>query len=214
MWKAKLRHTLIGTPQPFVGTIETTRAEYPALEDIGGLTNLQKAEAYLNMRSFVMATFGNRFRPQFTISRFDLASALVIGGRTPQYLAGQPSFTDATDMATRIMVESVQAAPGGPLFNDASTGGAFRPDDRALRLIATIAMVRAAGLRSQAESLAGVSLPVSDAAQIPSNLRGYVKVALDNDLMTREGNVFRPNDPMTRIELAHAMAGLFRLATQ
>jgi serine protease AprX len=214
MWRAKLTHTLIGTPQPFIGTLETTRAEYPPLSDISGLTDLQKAESYQNLRSFVMATFGNRFRPQFTISRFDLASALVTGGRVPQYMAGQPRFTDATDKATRIMVESVQAAPGGPLFNDASVGGAFRPDDRATRLIATIALVRAAGLRSQAESMAGASLPVSDALSIPSNLRGYVKVALDRGLMTADGGVFRPNDAMKRVELAHALSGLARLATQ
>jgi serine protease AprX len=214
MWRAKLQHTLIGTPQSFVGTLETTRAEYPSLTDIGGLTDLQKAEVYQNLRSYVMETFGARFRPQFAISRFDLASALVIGGRVPQYLAGQPRFTDATDKATRIMVESVQLAPGGPLFTDASPGGPFRPDDRATRLTATIALVRAAGLRSEAESMAGASLPVSDASAIPSNLRGYVKVALDRGLMTVDGGVFRPNEAMKRIELAHAMVGIAILATQ
>jgi serine protease AprX len=214
MWRAKLQHTLVGTPQSFIGTLETTRAEYPSLIDIGGLTDLQKAEVYQNLRSFVMATNGNRFRPQFTISRLDLASALVIGGRVPQYLAGQPRFTDATDKATRIMVESVQSSPCGALFNDASPGGLFRPDDRATRLIAAIALVRAAGMRSQAESLAGASLPLSDASMIPSSLRGYVKLALDNGLMTADGGIFRPNDAMKRIELAHAMVGMARLATQ
>jgi serine protease AprX len=213
-WRVKLTHTLIGTPQNFIGTLETTHAEYPNLSDISGLTMAQKADAYQNLRSFVMATSGNGFRPQFTISRFDLASALVVGGRVPQYMAGQPRFTDATNRATRIMVESVQAAPGGPLFNDASPGGAFRPNDRATRLTSAIALVRAAGLRSQADSMPGCSLPLTDAAQIPSNLRGYVKVALDRGLMTADGGLFRPNDAMKRIELAHAMAGIIRLATQ
>jgi serine protease AprX len=161
-----------------------------------------------------MSTFGNNFRPQFTISRFDLASALVIGGGVPQYLAGQPRFTDSTDRATRIMVESVQSAPCGPLFIDASPGGLFRPDDRATRLTAAIALVRAAGLRSEAEDRAGTSLPVSDASQIPSSLRGYVWVALNRGLMTADGGVFRPNDAMKRIELAHAMVGMAGLATQ
>jgi serine protease AprX len=214
MWRVKLQHTLIGTPQAFVGTLETTHAEYPPLSDISGLTTVQKADVYQNLRTFVAATSGNNFRPQFTISRFDLASALVVGGRVPQYLAGQPRFTDATDKATRIMVESVQAAPGGPLFNDATAGAAFRPNDRATRLIATIALVRAAGLRSQAESMPGCSLPVSDASTIPSNMHGYVKVALDRGLMTADGGVFRPNAAMNRAELAHAMVGLTKLATQ
>jgi len=212
MWRVKLTHTLIGTPQDFTGTLETTHAEYPALTDLGGLTMAQQVETYQNLRSFVMSTRGSRFRPQFTISRSDLASALVVGGRVPQYLAGQPSFTDVIDKPTRTMVESVQAAPGGPLFTDASPGGPFRPDDRAARLTAAIALVRAAGLRSQAESLAGTSLPVSDAYMIPSSLRGYVKVALDRGLMTADGGVFRPNDAMKRVELAHAMSGIARLA--
>jgi serine protease AprX len=213
-WGVKLTHTLIGTPQSFTGTLETTHAEYPPLSDIGGLTNVAKAEVYQNLRSFVMATSGNAFRPQFTISRYDLASALVAGGRVPQYMAGQPRFTDTTDRVTRNIVESVQSAPGGPLFTDASPGGPFRPTNRATRLTAAIALVRAAGLRSQADSLAGTSLPVSDATQIPSNLRGYVKVALDRGLMTADGQIFRPNDAMKRHELAKAMSGLARLATQ
>jgi serine protease AprX len=213
-WGVKLTHTIIGTPQSFTGTLETTHAEYPPLADIGGLTNVAKAEVYQNLRSFVMATSGNNFRPQFTISRYDLASALMVGGRVPQYMAGQPRFTDATDRVTRNIVESVQSAPGGPLFNDASPGGPFRPNNRATRLTAAIALVRAAGLRSQADSLAGTPLSVTDAPQIPSNLRGYVKVALDNGLMTADGQVFRPNDAMKRHELAKAMSGLARLATQ
>ena len=49
---------------------------------------------------------------------------------------------------------------------------------------------------------------------IPSSLRGYVKLALDNGLMTADGGIFRPNDAMKRIELAHAMVGMARLATQ
>jgi serine protease AprX len=216
MWRVKLTHTLIGTPQPFTGTLETTHAEYPPLSDIGGLTTVAKSEVYQNLRSFVMATSGNKFRPQFTISRYDLASALVVGGRVPQYMAGQPRFTDVTARVARNIVESVQSASalGGPLFTDASPGGPFRPDDRATRLTAAIALVRAAGFRSQAESLAGTSLPLSDAAQIPSSLRGYVKLALDRGLMSADGNVFRPNAAMMRVELAKAMARLARLATQ
>lgn len=216
VWRAQVRNTLgiLGSPQDFVGAMEITRAEYPFLTDIGGLTATEQSEVYQNLRSFVMSPFGSRFRPQFTISRLDLASALVIGGRVPQYLPGQPRFTDATDKATKIMVESVQSAPGGPLFTDATPGGPFRPDDRATRLTATIALVRAAGLRSEAESKAGISLPVSDASTIPSSLRGYVWVALDRGLMTADGGVFRPNDAMKRIELAHAMVGIARLATQ
>jgi serine protease AprX len=213
-WRVKLTHTLIGTPQDFIGTLETTHAEYPPLDDISGLTTAAKVDVYQNLRSFVMATSGNHFRPQFTVSRYDLASALVVGGRVPQFMAGTPRFTDVTNRVTRNMVESVQSAPGGPLFTDAPLGGCFRPNDRAKRLTAAVALVRAAGLRSQADSLAGTSLPLTDAYSIPSSLRGYVKLALDRGLMTADGNVFRPNDALKRVELAKGMAGLARLAMQ
>jgi serine protease AprX len=215
-WRAQVRNTLgfIGSPQSFTGALEVTRATYPSLVDIGGLSVTAQAEIYQNLRSFVMQPYGNHFRPQFTISRFDLASALVLGGRIPQYLPSQPRFTDARDPATMIMVESVQSAPCGSLFTDATPGGRFRPDDRATRLTAAIALVRAAGLRSEAESKAGAWLPVSDAAAVPWSLRGYVCVALDRGLLTSDGGEFRPNDAMTRIELAHAMVGIARLATQ
>src|SRR5262245_31657148 len=73
MWRVKLTHTIIGTPQSFTGTVETTHAEYPAITDLDGLTVAQQVEAYQNLRSFVMATHGSkRFRPTFTVSRMDL----------------------------------------------------------------------------------------------------------------------------------------------
>src|SRR5262249_61701595 len=98
-------------------------ADSPPLDDISGLTTAAKVDVYQNLRSFVMATSGTHFRPQFTVSRYDLASALVVGGRVPQYMAGAPRFADVTNRVTRNMIESVQSAPGGPLFTDAPLGG-------------------------------------------------------------------------------------------
>jgi hypothetical protein len=54
---------------------------------------------------------------------------------------------------------------------------------------------------------------VLDALSIPSNLRGYVSLALSKGILT-SGNYFYPQKPLTRGELAHAMAALQRLATQ
>jgi serine protease AprX len=215
-WRLQVRNALglIGSSQPFTGALEVARAEYKPLLDIGGLSAAAQSEVYQNLRSFVMQPYGNYFRPHFTVSRFDLASALVLGGRVPQYLPGRPRFIDARDPATMIMVESVQSAPGGPLFTDASPGGRFRPDDRATRLTAAIAMVRAAGLQSEAEAESGASLPLTDASAIPSTLRGYVCVALNRGLLTAEDGRFRPNDALTRIELAHAMVMIAKLATK
>ncbi|MGH9838942.1 MAG: S-layer homology domain-containing protein, partial [Blastocatellia bacterium] len=216
-WSVRVRNTLglLGlTAQPFYGALEVTRAEYAQMNDLGGLGATAIEEIYQNLRSFVMSPLGRNFRPQFSVSRGDLASAMVIGGRVPQYVAGQQRFTDVRDLASRLIVESVQANPGGEIFPDATPGGLFRPDDRADRLAAAIALVRAAGLRAEAEAQTNASLPISDASSIPALWRGYVAVALSRGLLTVDGGAFRPNDALTRIELAHALAILARLATQ
>ncbi|MCI0390694.1 MAG: S8 family serine peptidase [Acidobacteria bacterium] len=214
-WTVRVRNSLglLGlTAQPYFGALEVTRAEYAQMNDLGGLSATAREEVYQNLRSFVMWPLGRNFRPQFTVSRSDLAGALVLGGRVPQYIAGQQRYSDVPDVPTRLIVESVQAA--SPLFPDASPGGQFRPDDRANRLTAAIALVRAAGLQAEAEAQMNASLPVSDAGSIPAQWRGYVAVALSRGLITPDGGAFRPSQALKRIELAHAMATLIRLAIE
>jgi serine protease AprX len=215
-WRAQVRHTigLLGTAQSFAGALETTHVEYAPLSDLQGLSTTAREEIYQTLRSFVLMPLGSRFRPSFSVSRYDLATALVQGGRVPQYMAGQARFTDVRDALTRLMVESAQAAPVGPLFYDAMPGNRFRPDDRVDRLTAVIALVRAAGLRAEADAKAGAVLPFTDASLIPSQYRGYVAVALARGLWVADGATFRPASALTRAELAHAMATLMNLATE
>jgi len=160
-----------------------------------------------------MAPIGQRFRPSFAVTRSDLAAALVLGARVPQYLPGQSSYTDVRDRATMLFVESAQASPNGSLFPDASPGGPFQPDLSVDRLTAVIALVRAAGLRSQAES-GTYTLTYTDAASIPSSLRGYVAVAVQNGLIRTSGTTFNPQGAFTRLDLSHAMVRIATLATQ
>jgi serine protease AprX len=218
-WTARVRNKglllgLLPTPQSYYGAMEVTRVEYPQMNDLSTLSSTAQDEVYQALRSYLMWPYGKNFRPQFAVSRYDLASALLMGGRVPQYLPAQPRFTDVRDGMTLLAVESAQSSPTGSLFTDAAFGGKFLPDDPASKLMAAVALVRAAGLRSQADALAGTSLPVTDASLIPSNLRGYVSVALSQGLLTKDGTTFNPNRALTRGELAHAMAVLMRLATQ
>jgi serine protease AprX len=212
-WRPQVRHTisLLGTAQPYIGTFETTHVEYTPLSDVQSLSPAAREEIYQTLRSFVLTPLGKRFRPDFTVSRYDLAGALIQGAQVPQYLAGQPRFTDVRDVPTRLMVESVQAAPDGPLFYDAALGNRFRPDEPADRLTAVIALVRAAGLRSEAEAKAGTALPFTDANLIPAQYRGYVVVALTRGLFVADDATFRPTSALTRAELAHALVMLMGL---
>jgi len=72
------------------------------------------------------------------VSRADLAKALTLGARVPQYLPGQPNYRDVKDAVTMIFVESAQASPNGSLFVDATPGGNFRPNDPVSRLTALV----------------------------------------------------------------------------
>ncbi|HYG08460.1 MAG TPA: S8 family serine peptidase, partial [Pyrinomonadaceae bacterium] len=215
-WRVGVTNTLglAGTPQQFSGVMEVTRAEYAPLTDLDGLSAAAREDVYQNLRSFVMWPLGGSFRPGFGVTRADLARTLVLGARVPQYAPGQPTYADVLDRSTMLFVESVQAAPGGALFADATPGARFRPDDMVDRLTAAIALVRAEGLRGEAEARAGTLLTVTDAGAIPSGLRGYVAVALERGLLTAEGGAFRPQSTLTRLELARAMSVVAKRAAE
>jgi len=106
-----------------------------------------------------------------------------------------------------MFVESAQASPNGALFPSAVSGGAFQPDATVDRLTAVVALVRAAGLRQQAES-GTYTLTYVDAASIPASLRGYVAVAVQNGLIRPNGAMFNPQGAFTRLDLATALAHL------
>jgi serine protease AprX len=213
-WQASISNTLgVGMgAQEYVGVLEITRAKYAPMSDVSSLDQTLRNDIYQSLRTYTMWPMGSKFRSDFAITRADLATSLVLGGRVPQYLPGQPSFSDVRDSVTMPFVESVQAAPGGPLFINTAAGGKFRPYDSVDRLTAAVALIRAAGLRAQAESQT-TPLAVLDALSVPSNLRGYVSLAISKGIL-QSGNYFYPQRPLTRGELAHAMATLQKLATQ
>lgn len=206
-WRARVTSTLGAnvTAQSFSGVMETTRVEYAPLADLGGLGASARQDVNQALRMFMMLPYGKHFRPQFSVSRAELAAALVMSGRAPQYLPGQSSFKDVGDPVTMLFIESVQSAPGGPFFTDAQAGGAFRPDARVDRLTAAVALVRAAGLSAEAEARKGELSSFTDINLIPASLRGYVSVAISRGLLQADGLQFNPQADFTRLDLAHAL---------
>jgi len=208
--RAAVQHTLgAGTSQNVYGAVELTRVEYPDLRDLTDLSPDSLAEAERSLLANIMLPEGRRFRPDAPMSRFDLAAAFVRAGLVPQYLAAGPMFVDARDLWTRNAVESVQSNPGAPLFYDAAAGGRFNPSHSASRLAAAVAFVRAANLESMA---ATSTLPatVTDAASIPSAMRGYAAVALQKGFLRLEGGRFDPNKAVTRLETARAINAILQ----
>ena len=212
-WKVSVRNTFggVSTPQKFYGVVEIGRATY-SVNDVQTVNPSLREDIYQSIRSFTMWPIGSKFRADHAISRLDLATSMVIGARVPQFLPAQSSYKDIGGNSNRLFVESVQASPTGALFLDVSQGGNFRANDSATRLVAAVAFVRAAGLRATAESHTG-PLPYLDAGSIPSSLRGYVAVAVSKGLM-ESGSSFKPNDAVTRGDLARAVAAIQRRAIQ
>lgn len=216
-WTAHVSETTLGslslTSENYTGVLEVLSAHYVPLTDIGSVDSSSVAEIYQNFRALVMAPYGSRFRPTFAVTRADFATAMVLGGRVPQYLPAKSNYPDVHDRATMLFVESAQAAPAGPLFWNVTPVGNFQPDLAVDRLTAAVALVRAAGLRQQAESGTYV-LTYTDTASIPIAMRGYVAVAVQNGLIRTDGFAFRPQASFTRLDLSHAMCRLATLATQ
>jgi serine protease AprX len=212
-WRVKVTNSLpLGTSQPFSGVLTVGRARYGPMNDIQSLNANVRSEIFQNVRSFAMWPVGAKFRPGFSVSRADLATALVLGARIPQYLPAVATYSDVRDTLTMSFVESAQANPAGALFIDAPAGGRFRPNDNVTRLAAAVALVRAAGLRGEAEA-SGLVPTFLDAASIPAELRGYVSVAVSKGLLS-SGLSFQPQNSLSRAELAHAIALIQNRATQ
>jgi len=200
-------------PQVFYGVFETVSAKYASLSDLSSLDAASVNEVNQSFRSLVMAPIGTRFRPSFAVTRADLARAMVLGGRVPQYVPGAASYPDVRDKATMLFVESAQASPSGALFPSIAAGTNFQPDATVDRLTAVVALVRAAGLKQQAES-GTYTLTYTDALSIPASLRGYVAVAVQSGLIKPNGATFNPSGAFTRLDLAHAMSRLAGMPLQ
>ncbi|HYP52147.1 MAG TPA: S-layer homology domain-containing protein, partial [Pyrinomonadaceae bacterium] len=197
----------------YTGILDVARVQYAPLTDLDAMSDTAQAEARQVLRTFVMFPSAGAFAPSDTVSRVDFAGALVRGAHVPQYLPARSNYTDVIDSVTANYAESALAAPSGPLFYDAETPGtSFRPDDPTTRLAAAVALVRAAGLRQEAESYSGTQFVLADRADIPAAYVGYVNVAIARGLIDADGSYFRPNAPLTRAALAHAMVAVARLA--
>ncbi|HEV2705525.1 MAG TPA: S8 family serine peptidase [Pyrinomonadaceae bacterium] len=214
-WRVRVSNTLtlVGSPQTYTGLFETARADYAPLVDLIGLHPADYSNIRQAIRMCVAWPVGRNYRPSFGVTRADLAEAMVVGGRVPQYLPGQSNFTDVTDPSTMLFVESAQSAPVGALFPETPKGSAFRPDELVNRALAAVVLVRAAGLESEALKFAG-TVPYADAGQIPVGWQGYVMTAIERGLIATEDNAFRPQQPFTRADLARALVRISEIYSE
>ena len=198
-----------GAPQRFVGAIETIRAGYGNLSDIGQLPVADQQAIKRALRTGSLAARSGGFGSNATVTRLDVARAIMLGAGAfvPQYLPGSPSFADVPADDTAVFVESVANSPRGNLMNAA--GLYFNPQSASDRLTVAIAAVKVLGLEQLAQTWAGTNPGIADWLLVPESARGYIAVALSRNLIKPRGaGGFRIFDSMTRAELAWTASAL------
>jgi serine protease AprX len=220
--------TQLAAPGPVDGTVSQVRYVLPAINDIQGNPEQPQIEAAI--RSRLIDTFADgTFRPKIKVARGDLAQSLALNTALRQTLGSAAKFTDVTG-DLRNICEAVTAngatlrdynfAPSGLL---SSGGTVFNPNVSVTRLETAVAFVKALGHDAEARALANTNVTsngavLSDNAQIPAALRGYVQLAIDNGLFeaypaeviqiapgqyqVKPGPRFEPESSITRAALA------------
>jgi len=211
-WTITVRNTGSPTsaPQRFVGAIEIIRASYSNISDIAQLSGAEQKAIKQALRTGAITARSGNFGGSATVSRLDVARAVMLGagGLVPQYLPASPTFADVPTDDNAVFVESVVNSPSGNLMR--ASGLYFNPQGACDRMTVAIAVVKALGLDSIAQSSSGSNPGLVDWSLIPDSARGYVAVALSRNLIRPRGTGLRPFDSMTRAELAWTAAALQR----
>ncbi|HYO98639.1 MAG TPA: S8 family serine peptidase, partial [Pyrinomonadaceae bacterium] len=134
------------------------------------------------------------FHPEYTVTREDFARTLSLNTPVRQAASGAPRFTDVTgDLAA--LAESLTV--GGSTLRDwnfapaglmSASGTTFNPNGQISRLDLAVAFIRALGLDTEARAKAGTNVTsggvtLTDNAQIPPALRGYVQYAIERGFL-------------------------------
>jgi serine protease AprX len=230
--------TQIALPGPVDGNITQIKYILPNIADING--HAAQAGIEQAIKSRLIDTYADgSFRPNAIVTRQDFARSLVSNTALRQSLGATPKFSDVSGDIARI-AEAVTAngstnrdfnfVPKG-LLN--FTGTAFNPNGTVSRLDMAVAFVRALGHDDAARARANQPVTfngavLSDNAQIPGELRGYVQLAIDKGLfeafpaevrnvggqfVVLPGPRFEPNTTVTRATLATKLNSFNQLFT-
>lgn len=241
-WKAELRGLRgnelnpigISLPETVNGTLSFTKINgFKGLSDISGHPAASAIQIGVKERLFDGYSNG-KFQPDADLKRSELARYLVMGAEVRQSLPESKSFTDVTE-SDLPYIEAVTAK--GAAFRDQQqiqkgvilpkSVGKFAPKDGVTKVELAYSLVQALGLQKEAESLSGQltvqykdeRVVIQDAANIPDELKGYVQLALDLNILNAKFTVsqglydlkptikaeFNPSGKISRGDFAVAM---------
>ncbi len=214
-------------PGPIDGTITQKMFTLAPVPDIQGHPAQAQIETALKNRQMDIFSDGS-FYPDLKVTREDFAHLLSLNTPLRQTVPASPTFTDVSG-ALAAKAESLTV--NGSTLRDwdfetaglmSASGSNFNPTGPALRLDVAVTLVRALGLDREARNMAGrdvtvtyqgQTLVVADNADISSDLRGYVQLALDKGILHASVSQdqgpttarVNPNTPTTRAILAYAL---------
>lgn len=199
--------------QPYVVSVTSYMYDPAQVADASALEPATRAGIYRLVYDRVMSADGGAFRPDDVLMRVEMARALMLGARVPQYIPNRASFADiATGTPESLFAESLRHE--GVL---GVSGTSFGPTAQVNRLDAAVALVRALRLDKDARAKAGTTVTsggaaLTDNADIPAALRGYVQVAIDRGLLQAypavPGPRFEPARTVKRSEFVGPMLKL------
>ncbi len=152
------------------------------------------------------------FKPHQKVSRIEaLTAAVRLMGLRDKAQSEEAKntnlhFKDADKIKKKYpwAVGYVAVALENDLFME--TDDVVKPEANASRLWSTILLVKALKLEDEAKALNNTKLEFRDANEIPAGAVGYVAIALEKGIISgykdKHGYTFRPNQPVTRAELA------------
>ncbi|MDQ1523024.1 MAG: serine protease AprX [Pyrinomonadaceae bacterium] len=180
-------------PGPVDGTIKQQKFTLAPIFDIQGHTLQEQIETALKNRRIDTFNDGT-FRPDANVTREDFARTIFLNTPVRQTVSAASKFTDVSgDLAA--LAESLTTsgstlrdwnfAPAGLM---SATGTNFNPNGQVSQLDLAVAFIRALGLDAEAKQKAGTNvtsggITLSDNAQIPTALRGYVQLAIDKGFL-------------------------------
>lgn len=143
------------------------------------------------------------FKPNRTVSRAEWAK-MMIDAAGVNFSDNQIYFTDMTNHWANNYVNAAKNYLTG--FSD----GSYRPDQAATREDVTVAMVKLKGYDLSEVDYSYLS-NFTDTVSISNYAKGYVAVAVQNDLISGfEDNTFRGQDTLTRAEAATLLYRAFQ----
>ena len=215
-WKAEVRGLRgdelnpvgLAFPETVEGTLSFTKVDgFTGLNDIAG----HPAEPAIAMgvkNHLFDSNSKGQFRPDNKLTRADLATYLVMGAEIRQNLPETSSFTDTNSP----FAEAVTAK--GAAFRDynqtaagvmKTVNGKFNPKGGVTKAELAYSLVQSLGLQKQAEAFSGnvtvqykdERVAIKDQDSIPADLKPYVQLALDLNILNAEFSVTQGRHDLT-----------------